>query len=782
MKRLILLLLFFAAATAFAQDKRGMTLDDVMALKNVSGAQMSPDGKTVVYSLSYSDMKENESINEIWIVSSAGGTPRRFTSGKNDRAPQWSPDSQSVAFLASRGAGEAQIYVIPVNGGESEKLTDSKTTIGAFRWAPDSRRIAYVAQVSLTPAEEARQKDKNDAQVADANFRFSSVWVIDVTSKLAREISKGNFVSSDPQWSPDGKRIAFVSRPTPKADDGEVSDIYIAPLDGSTAPRKLYDNAGPDSAPRWSPDGKLIAFSTRPASKGLLGFERLSVIPVDGGAPRSIAPKHDSEVSNVAWSPDSSKMYFLSGVRTTSQIFSVAAQGGDATQLTSVEAVISGFTMSNDGKIAFTKSDIQHPADVYVASLQTMDPKKLTDHNPQLKDVAMGRGEVVRWKSKDGLDVEGVLVYPVGYTPGKKYPLIANIHGGPSGVWTQGFPNGWTNYAHVWAGKGWLAFMPNVRGSSGYGEKFLLSNVRDWGGGDYQDIQSGLDDLVKRGIADPDKMGQAGWSYGGYMTAWTLTQTNRFKAVMVGAGLTNMFSMYSTNDLQRVLEGYFGDTPFNDTEVYKRASAMTYIKQAKTPTLIMQGGSDQRVPPSQAQELYMGLKKNSVPVEMVVFPREPHGLGEPRHRLDKMKREYAWFSKYVLGNEEKMDAKSDREQVLEVAQKVFDCLADHDGAKARTLFWPDATVVSDVITRDGKREQRFLRSEDWIKGIESSRANVKETMPDPQVSISEGIASVWGKYTLYRDNQVAAEGVDAFHMVRRNGEWKIISLTWAQEK
>lgn len=780
MKRLALLLAVFAAATAFAQDKRPMTFDDVMALKNVSGALISPDGKTVVYSLSHLDMKDNETINEIWIVPSAGGTPRKFTSGKNDRSPQWSPNSQSVAFL--RGSGESQIHVISANVGESEKLTDSKTSISAFRWSPDSKRIAYVAQVPLTPAEEARQKDKNDAQVADANFRFSSLSVIDVTSKSEKEIAKGDFVASDPQWSPDGKRIAYMSRPTPKADDGKVSDIYIAAADGSSAPRKLYDNAGPDSSPRWSPDGKLIAFNTRPASKGLLGFERLSVISADGGTPRPIAPNHDAEVSNVTWSADGSKVYFQSGVRTTTQIFSVSAQGGTAAQLSSGEAVISGFTMSNDGKIAFTKSDIQHPADVYVASIQTMDPKKLTDHNPQLKDVAMGRGEVVRWKSKDGLDVEGVLVYPVGYTTGKKYPLIANIHGGPSGVWTRSFPNGWTNYAHVWAGKGWVVFMPNVRGSSNYGEKFLLANVRDWGGGDYQDIQSGLDDLVKRGIADPDKMGQAGWSYGGYMTAWTLTQTNRFKAVMVGAGLTNMFSMYSTNDLQRVLEGYFGDTPFNDTEAYKRASAMTFIKQAKTPTLIMQGGADQRVPPSQAQELYMGLKKNGVPAEMVVFPREPHGLGEPRHRLDKMKREYAWFSKYVLGAEEKADARTDREMILDVAQKTFDNLADHDGAKMRTLFWPDATVVGDVIGRDGKREQRFMKAEDWIKSIETSRANIKETMPNPQVSISEGIASVWGKYTLYRDGQSVAEGIDAFHLVRRNGEWKIISLTWAQEK
>jgi dipeptidyl aminopeptidase/acylaminoacyl peptidase len=243
------------------------------------------------------------------------------------------------------------------------------------------------------------------------------------------------------------------------------------------------------------------------------------------------------------------------------------------------------------------------------------------------------------------------VIYPAGYQRGKRYPMVVDIHGGPAGVWTNTFPGTWGNFGHVWAGKGWVCFYPNIRGSSGYGEKFLLANIRDWGGGDYQDIQSGIDYLTGRGIADPDKLAQSGWSYGGYMTAWTLTQTNRFKAVMVGAGLTDMFSMYSTNDLQRVLEGYFGAEPWNDLEVYRRASAMTFIKQAKTPALIQHGGADTRVPPGQAQELYMGLHKNGIPVELVFFPREPHGLQEPRHQLDKMRREYSWFSKYVLGVE-----------------------------------------------------------------------------------------------------------------------------------
>src|SRR5262245_7248394 len=597
-----------------AQNKRPMNYDDIMAMKTVGNTAISPDGRYVIYTLSYADMKENERRSEIWMVATDAGKPRRFTSGKNDTSPQWSPSGEWIAFLSTRGAGEAakpQLYLIPAFGGESEKLTDLKAGVGSFAWSPDSKRIAYVAQTPLTEAEEKKQKDKDDAQVIDANYRFSHLWVIDVNATAssgekptAKEVVKNDWVVSDPQFSPDGKRLSFTVHLTPKADDGSLSDVYIANADGSGAPRKLYENPGPDSGARWSPDGKWISFNSRDAKNGTIGFPGLYIISAEGGAPRTVIPNFDRSVSSTFWSSDGLTILFTSVQGTTMQIFSVPAAGGEVKKISSVNAVIGNASFTRNGdKAAFTISDIQHPADVYVSTLTKFAPAKLSDHNPQLNEIAMGRGEVIRWKSKDGMEIEGVLIYPVNYEAGKRYPTLANIHGGPSGVWTQGFPGSYSNYAHVWAGKGWLVFLPNVRGSSGYGEKFLLANVRDWGGGDYQDIQSGLDELVKRGLADPDKMGQTGWSYGGYMTAWTLTQTNRFKAVMVGAGLTDMFSMYSTNDLQRILEGYFGDMPWNDLQAYSRASAMTFIKQAKTPTLILHGGNDTRVPIGQAQEL-----------------------------------------------------------------------------------------------------------------------------------------------------------------------------------
>jgi dipeptidyl aminopeptidase/acylaminoacyl peptidase len=643
------------AASAAAQ--RPMTADDVLKLRNVGDAQVSPDGRWVAYVVSEVDLAENATNSDVWLVATSGGAPWRLTvSKKADNQPRWSPDGRWIAFLSAREERN-QIWLIRPDGGEAEKLTDSKSGVQSFHWSPDGRTIAYLAQRDLTAEEEKRQKEKDDAEVIDQSFRFGRIWTIEVATKKATEVVKGDFHVSDLRWSPDGTRIAYTTTPTPKADDGGRSDISILTVaTGETRP--LLRNAGPDNSPRWSPDGRQIAFSSREELPRTVGQQRLLVIPADGGAPREIAPGFLYQPGPVTWSRDGSTLYFGSTTRTTSQLFSVPAAGGTPRQLTNVEGVMSPPTFSADGQtLGFTMGDVQHPSDVFVAKgLTSFAPVKLTDHNPEIGSLARGRSEVIRWKSKDGMEIEGLLIYPVGYERGKRYPTMAFIHGGPSGVWTQSFPGNWGNYAHVFAGNGWLSFFPNVRGSSAYGEKFLAANVRDWGGGDFQDIQSGLDHLVRSGLADSTRLGQSGWSYGGYMTAWTLTQTNRFKGVMVGAGLTNMYSMYSTNDLQTTLENYFGAEPWDDEQAYRRASAMVFIKQARTPTLILHGQQDQRVPIGQAQELYMGLKKNEIPVTLVFYPREGHGLGEPRHQLDKMTREYSFFAKAVLGIEPKEKA------------------------------------------------------------------------------------------------------------------------------
>ena len=633
---------------ARATSPRRMTYDDVIALRSVSDPQISPDGKWVAYTVARADLEQNASDADIWLASTLGEFPSRLTTHKkSDTSPRWSPDGRRIAFISAREE-KPQLFLMPAFGGEPERLTEHKGGVRQIAWSPDGKSIAFIADQEPTPEEEKRIKEKDDAIVVDTNYKFNRLWVLNVATRTTRLLTTGDAVASDPQWSPDGTMLAFTTTPTPRADDGSLSDIRVVSVAGG-APRLLVENAGSDQSPRWSPDGTQIAYVT--SARTDVRQSQLAVIPAAGGTPRMVAPQFLYQPGAPVWSADGRRLYFGAPVRTTAQLFAVPSSGGTPRAMTDVRGAVGGGTFSRDGKsVVFMLSDPQKPADVHVATIGTgmLAPRQLTDHNPQTRDLSLGRAEVVRWKSSDGMDIDGVLLQPVGYEAGKRYPLVAYIHGGPAGAWTEGFPASWSNPGQVLAGQGFAVFYPNPRGSSAYGEPFLRANIRDWGAGDYRDIQTGIDALIARGIADSTRLAQSGWSYGGYMTAWTLTQTNRFKAVVVGAGLTDMYSMYATNDIPRALDGYFGAEPWNDTTEYRKRSAMTYIKNARTPTLILHGQADLRVPIGQAQELYVGLKKHNVPVQLVFYPREPHGLQEPRHQLDKMKRELEWIRRWTL--------------------------------------------------------------------------------------------------------------------------------------
>lgn len=653
--RLILVLLLTAPLGALPAQ-RPLTAEQGAAMRTPSNARIAPGGDWVVYTVTVPNLEESSTNADLWMVPTAGGAPVRLTNHKAmDDQPRWSPDGRSIAFLSAR-EGTPQLYRLGLTGGEPEKLTESKTPVGTFAWSPDGARIAYVAPRDPTPEEEKKQKGKDDAIVIGKDWVQARLMVVDVASRNATEVARAEAIL-DLDWSPDGRQIAYTIAPSPRPDDFRATDIMIADVSAKTT-RKLTENPGADLSPRWSPDGQWIAYLAKSPTRASIAQSRLAVIAAGGGTPRLLAADFLYEPGAPAWSRDGASLFFWSAVRTRNEFFRVAVAGGPPRQLSDLQGSAGVFgseavALSGDQRtVSFVRSSLDAPPEVHVATFEGgWSQRALTALNPEVASAARGKGEVIRWKGKDGMEIEGILVYPVGYEPGKRYPTVAIIHGGPSGVWNESFGASWYNPAQIYAGEGWLAFLPNVRGSSGYGEKFLAANYRDWGNGDYHDIQTGLDDLVKRGLADPARMAQTGWSYGGYMTAWTLTQTNRFKAVMVGAGLTNMYSMYSTNDLQMVLEDYFGAEPWDDEQAYRRASAMVHIKQARTPTLILHGQQDTRVPIGQAQELYMGLKKNDVPVELVFFPREPHGLQEPRHALDKIRREVAFFSKYVLGKE-----------------------------------------------------------------------------------------------------------------------------------
>jgi dipeptidyl aminopeptidase/acylaminoacyl peptidase len=667
--------LVLAASSLSAQSKRPATFDDVLGINAVQGATISPDGRQVIYVVRgwASEQEKMESRTHVWKVATDGNSPaRQVTFGeKGESQAQFSPDGRFISFVAARGNAEAksQIYVMPVDGGEAWKLTDAKENISAYSWSPDSSRIAFVSTDPRSADEEAAIKKRDDERVFEGDFRFAHAWVIDVTTKEARRITEGTqwTVQGTPSWSPDGRQFVFGVAATPMLRDNR-RDIYVATLAQANGPtgqqanriEKISTNWGNDGSPRWSQDGATIAWVSEPnttaalpdgTAAGVVMQQRLMLYDVKAKTIKdTLTPAFDSEAGSPAWTNEGKRVMFVTGKRAYNEAFAYDLTSGAYTQL-SQKRTINGTSISKDGRtIAVTMDAPDSAAEIYITDPSFASFKRLTNTNPQLAEVQQGETEVVTWKSSDGAEVEGVLLKPVGFQAGKRYPTLVVAHGGPAGAFVNGFRLGGLEGGQVWAGKGWAVFYPNPRGSSNYGQKTLAANVNDWGGGDFKDIMTGVDALVARGIADPDRLAHIGWSYGGYMTAWTITQTGRYKAAMVGAGLTNMWSMYGTNDIPSVLIAYFGGIPNKQTlPLYLDRSAMTHIDRVTTPTLILHGANDERVPTGQAYELYRGLKDRGKATELVFYPREGHGITEYYHQKDRMVRIYDWVTKYTLG-------------------------------------------------------------------------------------------------------------------------------------
>jgi dipeptidyl aminopeptidase/acylaminoacyl peptidase len=631
-----------------ADGKKLLTAMDVMKIKAVGSPRISPDGSRVAYTVSEVKMekdKEWKSATQVWVVPTSGGNARQFTRGeKSATAPEWSPDGTMIAFLSDREKdGERQVWMMNADGGEAWSVTAHKGGVSGFHFSPDGKRLLLTATDQPSKDEEDRRKVKDDTMVIDHDIKMTHLWVFDLDKKDEKRLTQGEFTVSDPQWSPDGTRITYTTHPTPKADDGALSDVWIITIAGSEKRRIAGEPGSADNA-RWSPDGKWIAYSATTDRDPGPSTSYLYLAPADGGAPKQLTTKFELGVGVPVWSRDGHSVYFSSNVLEAIEVYAADVTTGAVKQLTKRGRSTGISEISRDGKtFVGTLSSAEQPTEIY-SGVDFAAIKPLTDQNAWLKDYSLAQSEVVKWKSKDGTEVEGLLTKPVGYQPGTKVPFLLNPHGGPTGASLNNF----SSTVQVLAANGFAVLQPNFRGSTGKGLAFAQANKNSWGKGDYEDCMSGVDAMIAAGIADPDRMGAFGWSYGGYMTFWIDTQTDRFKAISPGAGLTNIYSMYSQTDIHRYLNWFYTDkAPWENQELYWDRSPMKYVGNVKTPTMIMHGQVDTRVPIAQAQEFYQALVERKVPVEFVVYPRENHGFTEPRHNLDRVRRYVRFFARYL---------------------------------------------------------------------------------------------------------------------------------------
>ncbi len=681
----------FSGPPARAQGEPSKwTPELALRVKNITNVAVSPDGQQVAFQVAtaVTEGERSEWVSQIHVANSDGSRVFQLTRGdKSSTAPAWSPDGRWVGFISSR-SGKSNVWRAPVFGGEAEQLTDEKGGVVAFRWSPDGRTIAFAMTDPKTDDEEKADKEKRDARVVDENVKQVRLYVAAVEpdssgKRPSRKLTAGDYTVNEFDWAPDGKVIVFAHTPTPDADDWTKADVSTVEVASGTV-QALAATRAAESSPVYSPDGQWIALSISDDPPTWGGTARVYLVAPSGGTPRPLAESFDRQPEMVGWTPDGKRVLIGETQHTVRRLSALPVDGGPEVDLSLPGIMVNGATINRlpapprpepgpagaqpergaRGRralmveaapsqrarpmVGFVSESADRAPEVYLTPAESFKPVQVS-HVQDLPNIPVGRTEVVTWQAPDGKSIEGLLTYPVGYQPGTRVPLLVIVHGGPTGVFTQSFIASRGAYPiAAFASEGYAVLRGNLRGSSGYGREFRYANYGDWGGADYQDIMSGVDAMIQRGLADGDRLGVMGWSYGGYMTSWIVTQTKRFKAASVGAGVTNLMSFTGTSDIPGFLPDYFGGEYWDVFDQWRSHSAMFNVKGVSTPTLIQHGGADVRVPTSQGYEFYNALKRQGVTVKMVVYPRQPHGLQEPKLQLDAMKRNLEWFGQWIM--------------------------------------------------------------------------------------------------------------------------------------
>ena len=637
------------------------TIDESLSMKSAGGAQISPDGRYVAYSVTQTNWDENDFVSQIWIAVTATGERYQLTNAKkSSTGPLWSPDSRRLAFTSDRN-GKRQIYLISPAGGEAQQLTAEENGIGAMAWSPDGTSIAFTSSGPDSKAKKDRKEKYGEFDIIGGDYAMNHLWRVRIPADIpadvkklpkAEPLTKGDqFSVNGFSWSPDGARIAFSASRYPDPEFAQTEQLYVLDL-ADLHVRKLIDAQGPNSNPRWSPDGKQIAYSTTGGEAFFYYANRyIAMVSAEGGTPKILTRAFDEDANLIDWAADG--IYFSALQKTNAHIYRIDPATMATRRLTAPDAFhATGASFTKDHRtFVATGAAPNHFAEIFVSSTTDFAPRYLTDISVQYKSFALAHREVVEWKSSDGATIEGILTKPADYDPSRKYPLLVVIHGGPTGVDTPVLSADRYYPVERFAAKGALILRPNYRGSAGYGAKFRALNVRNLGVGDYEDVISGVDSLIAEGLVDKDRVAAMGWSEGGYISAFITCFSDRFKAVSVGAGISDWVTYYVNTDIHPFTRQYLKATPWDDPEIYKKTSPITYVGRAKTPTLIQQGDQDKRVPPPDSYELYQALKDRGVPVKLIFYKGFGHPINKPKQQRAVMEHNYEWFSKYIWGEE-----------------------------------------------------------------------------------------------------------------------------------
>ena len=644
------------AAPSPAVRLRPFSPDDVLRIRDVREPQISPDGAWVAYTVSTSDTAEDRNKSAVWMASWDGTRNVRLTTSKpGENTPRWSPDGRWLGFLSSREDEHSQLWLLDRQGGEGRKATTLPSDVDDYVWAPDGKRVALVAEDPDTA------KPKTPAPIVIDRFQFKQdeagylgkqhrhVYLLDVESGKTTLLTAGDYDELLPAWSPDGKSLAFVSKRRPDADRDDNWDLYVMEAAAGAAPRQVTTFEGPDnnpdyeSRPAWSPDGRAIAYLQGGLPKLIYyGVQKLAVVPSAGGAPRILTAALDRNVASPEWSSDGSSITFLLEDDRAVGLARIPAAGGAIERLVSGPRVVSAFTAGAGGKLAVLASTPLVPDEVFALDGATLRP--LSHQNDEwLARTKLGDVEPITFKSRDGTAINGFTVKPPDVVPGKRYPTILRIHGGPVSQYQYEFDS----QLQTLAGRGYLVVVANPRGSSGRGERFATAIFADWGTKDAQDVLAAVDYAVAQGLADPARLGVGGWSYGGILTNYVIAQDRRFKAAVSGASISNVLAGYGTDQYVREYELELG-APWKATDTWIRLSfPFLHADRITTPTLFLCGNKDFNVPLLNSEQMYQALRSLGVETQLVIYPGQHHGINKPSYRRDRLERYLAWYDKHL---------------------------------------------------------------------------------------------------------------------------------------